>query len=71
MDGTITWPEGFSDIGGKTFEWCFNNKKTFVLFTLEQMHHPTKIFKLWQNFCKQRINDDRFPKICGSKLREE
>ena len=52
-DGELRWPEGFCDIGGRTFSWVFMNRKEFVEFTLEKMDSPTGLFLEWKNYCKE------------------
>ena len=51
----MKWPENFYDIGGKSFEWVFENKKEFVLFTLTNMHNPLGLFRDWQHFCMNKV----------------
>ena len=46
-----SFPTGFQDIGDKSFEWVFVNKKDFVDFTITQMEKPTGLFKQWKNYC--------------------
>ena len=50
-DGKLRWPEGFCDIGGRTFEWVFKNKNEFVEFTVGEMKQTTGLFKKWRNYC--------------------
>ena len=59
MENTTVWPDGFMDIGGKTFEWVFINRAEFVDFTLTEMKSPTKMFLRWKNYCllKSKPND--------------
>ena len=52
-----SFPEKFSDIGGRTFEQVFKSHKEFVDFTLTEMEQPTKLFKRWQDFCKRKMNE--------------
>ena len=55
-DDDICWPEGFMNIGGRSFLWVFLNKKEWVDFTLYNMSKPTKLFKQWQNYVIQKVN---------------
>ena len=48
------WPEGFCDIGGKSFDWVYRNRPVFVKHTLEDMKEATGIFEAWQQFCIKR-----------------
>ena len=50
-----TWPENFCDIGGKSFEWVFINKKEFVDFCVEEMEKPTGLFKKFQDYCLNKL----------------
>ena len=54
LDDDLCWPENFMNIGGKTFQWVFENKEVFVEFTLSDMKSPTKMFKRWKNYCISR-----------------
>ena len=42
---------------GKSFEWVFHNKTEFVDFTLTEMNHPTGLWEVWKNYCKEKIKD--------------
>ena len=48
------WPEGFMNIGGKTFAWTYDNKIEFVDFTVREMKAPTGLFKHWQKYCLKK-----------------
>ena len=52
---TLTWPEGFCNIGGKTFEWTYDNKPLFVKHTLQEMNNATGLFCKWQKYCRKRV----------------
>ena len=58
MSGNTIWPDGFCDIGGKTFKWVYDNKKVFVEFCVDEMENPTGMFKKFQEYCfqQQRLN---------------
>ena len=45
------FPEGFMNIGGKTFKWVLENKQEFVNFTLNEMNGPTGLFRQWKQYC--------------------
>ena len=45
------FPPKFCDIGERSFEWVWTNKKEFVDFTLTEMTQTTGLFKDWQNYC--------------------
>ena len=49
-----TWPKGFMDIGGLTFDEVYERKKEFVEFTLTSMTKCSGMFKRWQQFCEQK-----------------
>ena len=51
------FPEGFMNIGGKTFKWVLENKQEFVKFTLNEMEKPTGLFRQWQEYCKRNVNN--------------
>ena len=38
------FPKGFMNIGDKSFEWVFENKKEFVNFTINTMRNATGLF---------------------------
>ena len=46
---------------GKSFEWVFHNKTEFVDFTLTEMNSPTGLWKIWQKYCKDKINTHGSP----------
>ena len=48
------FPEGFQNIGNKTFEWVYDNKKDFVDFTLNEMTGCTGLFSQWQQYCQNK-----------------
>ena len=52
-DGEMQWPEGFCDIGGRTFAWVFENRKEFVEFTMQKMDSPTGLFLEWKKYCRK------------------
>ena len=60
MSSETIWPDGFMDIGGKSFEWVYTNKKVFVEFCLTDMENPTGMFKKFQEYCfdMQRLNKE-------------
>lgn len=49
------FPKGFMNIGEKSFEWVYLNKKEFVDFTLHDMCNPTGLFRDWKYYC-EKIN---------------
>ena len=66
-DGNLRWPEGFCDIGGRTFEWVFKNRNEFVDFTVSEMKQATGLFRKWQNYCvNKQIEDGEETKKVGS-----
>ena len=50
MTDETRWPEGFCDIGNKTFLWVKNNKSDWVDFTLKEMDKPTGLFLQWKKY---------------------
>ena len=50
MTDETRWPEGFCDIGNKTFLWVKNNKADWVDFTLKEMDNPTGLFLQWKEY---------------------
>ena len=50
MDGDLTWPKGFCDIGGKTFNWVRKNREEWCDFTLNEMENPTGLFAKWKTY---------------------
>ena len=62
MTDLTTWPDGFYDIGNRTFRWVHQHKPEFVDFTLTEMQSPSGLFLAWQNYCKKnkRNDDDTF-----------
>ena len=50
----MNWPKGFCDIGGKSFDWTYENKPEFVEHTLHEMRNATGLFKEWQMYCTER-----------------
>ena len=50
----MKFPDGFCDIGGKTFEWVHENRPEFVEHTLTEMKNATGLFREWQIFCEER-----------------
>ena len=68
----MKFPNNFCDIGNKTFEWVFENKKKFVDHTIKEMCKPTGLFKVWQDYClerkkEQEINDRTVLAKCVAK----
>ena len=53
-----TWPKGFMDIGGLTFDEVYERKKEFVEFTLNSMTKCSGMFKRFQDFCREKENKD-------------
>ena len=49
------FPKNFCNVGGKSFDWVFDNKKGFVEHTVTEMTNPTGLFLEWQNYYKSRI----------------
>lgn len=56
-DGELTWPSDFYDIGGKTFEWTWKNKKDWCEFTNNEMSKATGLFKKWKDFVHLKNKD--------------
>ena len=54
LDDDICWPEGFMDIGDRTFAWVYDNRKEFVEFTLG-MSKTTGLFKSWFQYCQRKL----------------
>ena len=54
----LTWPEGFMDIGNRTFDWVYTAKRDFVDFTLHEMETPSGLFKKWKSYCKIRMKKE-------------
>ena len=54
-----TFPADFMCIGGKSFEMVYRHRKEFVDFTLNEMTEPKGLFKKWQDFCKNKVKDER------------
>ena len=52
-----SWPEGFYDIGGLTFDEVYDRKKEFVNFVLHGMKNCTGMFKSFQDFCVRKEKD--------------
>ena len=50
-DDNATWPDGFMDIGSKTFQYVYTHKPVFVDFTLKEMVNPTGLFQRWYQYC--------------------
>ena len=55
----MKFPKNFCNIGGKSFEWVFENKEEFVKHTLDDMQKPTGLFREWYNYCKERMKKSR------------
>lgn len=49
-DDNVRFPANFFDIGQKSFEWVFDNKKTFIQFTLKDMDNVSGFFKTWKDY---------------------
>ena len=49
-----TWPHGFMDIGGLTFDEVYERKKEFVDFAVNGMQNCSGLFKRFQDFCIQK-----------------
>ena len=52
MDNTVFPP--IFELGGKTFQWIYNNKTEYVDFTLTDMVSPTGVFLEWQKYCQRK-----------------
>ena len=52
-----TFPAKFFNIGERSFEWVWANKKEFVEFTVNKMSQTTGLFKEWQTYCLNRQRD--------------
>ena len=65
-----TWPEGFMDIGGLTFDEVYQRKKEFVEFTLNCMQKCSGMFKLFQEFCieKEKNNAEHTGNSCRNDI---
>lgn len=55
------FPEGCFNIGGKTFDWVYQNKTEFVNFTHTDMKKATGFFLIWKQYVADRISATRFP----------
>ena len=55
MSDSTRFPEGFFDIGGKTFLWAYTNKKVFTEF-IQEITEATGIFKLYQDYVFSKIS---------------
>ena len=53
------FPKNFCNVGGKSFEWVFENKQEFVTHTLEDMRKPTGLFLEWYSYCRERMKKCR------------
>ena len=51
----MQFPPNFCNIGEKSFDWVYVNKKEFVNHTIQDMKKPTGLFKKWLEYCKERI----------------
>ena len=69
VEQTTRWPEGFSNIGGMTFQETFEHRPEWVEFTLSEMKAPSGMFREWKSFCekKKRQQDDRTAKEDNSR----
>ena len=52
-DDTL-FPKGFFDIGGKTFEWVFDNRKEFVEY-IREITNATGLWKSFQDYILSRL----------------
>ena len=50
----MRFPKNFCDVGDRSFDWVFCNKKDFVRHTINEMRRPTGLFLDWKNYCKMR-----------------
>ena len=50
MTDETTWPAGFCELGGKTFQWTRVHRPEWCEFTLEKMDNPTGFFKIWKDY---------------------
>ena len=48
------FPDGFFDIGGKTFNWVYVHKKEFVEFII-LVTNPYGLFYSFQKYCTDRM----------------
>ena len=53
-----TWPDGFCDIGGKTFLWTWQNKSDWCKFTIDKMTNPSGLFLDWKNYLSLKLNNN-------------
>jgi len=51
----MSFPDNFFNIGNKSFEWVFENKKDYVDFTVREMKNPTKFYKKWKDYCIRKV----------------
>ena len=51
----MKFPENFCDIGDKDFNWVFQNRQKFVQHTMNDMRKPTGLFKIWFEYCRDRM----------------
>ena len=58
-----TWPKGFMDIGGLTFDEVYERKKEFVEFTLHSMTKCSGMFKRFQDFCREKEKNAQLNRI--------
>ena len=54
----LTWPDNFYDIGGKTFEWTWENKKDWCEFTMNEMNKTTGLFRKWKDYVQFKSKED-------------
>ena len=50
-DDNELFPEGFFDIGNKTFRWVLVNKPLYAEFSRTEMKKTTGCFLKWQSYC--------------------
>ena len=54
VDDLTLFPVGFFDIGGRTFDWVFANKKEFREYVLE-IKKTTGLWKAFQDYVLMRL----------------
>ena len=53
LDSNI-FPTGFFNVGGKRFDWVFQNKPRYVEFTQNKMKNCTGFFATWKRYCENK-----------------
>ena len=66
---STTWPEGFCDIGGKTFQWTLENRAEWCEFTIDKMDKPTGLFEKWKRFLLKSKYGQK-ERISGTKVQK-